>query len=175
MAMNETISTILARRSVRAYEPTPISDDDLRAILEATRQAPSAANRQPVHFVIVRDPEQKRKVAAAAQQQHWLAQADIIVVAVGFPEQSGKWYTVDSAIALQTLVISAASLGYGTCWIGAFNEGSVKEVVALPEGARVVALTPLGRPAERPAARSRKSPEALFSWNRFGEKPAIDL
>ncbi|HEY5472062.1 MAG TPA: nitroreductase family protein, partial [Candidatus Limnocylindrales bacterium] len=66
MAMNETISTILARRSVRAYEPTPISDDDLRAILEATRQAPSAANRQPVHFVIVRDPEQKRKVAAAA-------------------------------------------------------------------------------------------------------------
>jgi nitroreductase len=169
MASADTITTIMARRSVRAYEPMPIPDEDLRTILEATRQAPSAANRQPLHFVVVRDPQQKRRVAEAAAQQHWLAQADAIVVAVGFPAQSARWYPVDAAIALENLVLAATSLGYGTCWIGAFSEPQVKDVVGLPEEARVIALTPLGRPAESPAARPRKPFEQLFSLDRYGQ------
>ncbi len=170
MPGQETISTIFARRSVRAYEPMPIPEDDLRTILEATRQAPSAANRQPVHFVVVRDPEQKRKLAAAANQQLWIAQADAIVVGAAFPAQRPRWYAVDLAIALQNLVLAATALGYGTCWIGAFGEEAVREVVGLPAEAKVVALTPLGRPAERPAGRPRKAPEQLFSFDRYGQR-----
>ena len=165
----DAMSTILARRSVRVYDPTPIPDEDLQTILEAARQAPSAANRQPVHFVLVRDPQLKRDVAAAAAQQHWLANADTIVVGVGFPAQSAKWYAVDLAIAFQNLILAATALGYGTCWIGAFGEDAIKDLVGLPAEARVVALTPIGRPAERPAGRPRKSPEQLFSWDRYGE------
>lgn len=175
MTSADTLSTIMARRSVRAYEPMPIPDEDLRAILEAARQAPSASNRQPLHFVVVRDPEQKRRIAAAAAQQHWMAQADVIVVAAGFPAQSAKWYRVDVAIALQNLVLAAASLGYGTCWIGAFSEPAIKAIVGLPEEAEVVALTPVGRPAERPPARPRKPVEQLFSWDRYGASPARGL
>lgn len=175
MASMDTISTIMARRSVRTYEPAAIPDEDLRTILEAARQAPSAANRQPLHFVVVRDSELKRQVANACSQQHWLAQADVIVVGAAFPSQSSKWYSVDAAIALQNLVLAATALGYGTCWIGAFAEDAVKEVVGLPEDARVVALTPVGKPADRPAARPRKPADQIFSWNRYGQKPEIAL
>lgn len=168
MATLDGVSTILTRRSVRVYEPARVSDDDLRVMLECVRQAPSAANLQPLHFVVVRDPRQKRRVAEACRQQFWMADADVIVVGVGFPAQSSKWHVVDAAIALENLVLAATALGYGTCWVGAFTEERVKEVVALPEEARVIALIPVGLPAERPSPRSRKGPEALFSLDTYG-------
>ncbi len=170
MATPDAIAAILSRRSIRAYEPAPIPDEYLSAMLEAVRQAPSAANLQPLHFVVVRDPEQKRRVAEACRQQNWMASADVIVVAAGFPAQSSRWFAVDAAIALENLVVAATSLGYGTCWVGAFTEGQVKDVVGLPEEARVVAVVSVGRPAESPSARSRKDHEELFSMDRYGQK-----
>ncbi len=167
----DALDTIFSRRSIRAFTRERVSDADLRTILTAVQQAPSAANRQPLHFVVVRDPEQKRKVAAAAANQHWLAQADVIFVAVGFPAQSQRWHVVDASIALQNMVIAATALGYGTCWIGAFNEEAMREAVGLPPEARVVALSPIGRPAESPDARPRKSFDQLFSYDRYGQGP----
>jgi nitroreductase len=172
MTENGTIQTLLNRRSVRRYTADAIPEADLRAILEATRQAPSAANRQPLHFVVVRDPEQKRRVAQACNAQSWMAQADCIVAGISLPALSAKWHVVDASIALQNLVIAAAGLGYGTCWIGAFAEGAVKDVLGLPEESHVVALTPLGVPAETPASRTRKPFAELFSLDRFGQKLA---
>jgi nitroreductase len=166
---NETLTTIQRRRSIRAFDPRPLPAEDLQLILEAVRQAPSAANRQPLHFVVVRDPDQKRRVSTAAANQHWLADADVIVLVVGFPAQSQRWYVVDAAIALQTMVLAATSLGYGTCWIGAFNEEMIKEAVGLPAESRIVALSPIGWPAEQPDARPRKSAEQLFSFDRYGQ------
>lgn len=167
----DALDTIFSRRSIRAFTTERVSDADLQTILTAVQQAPSAANRQPLHFVVVRDPEQKRRVAAAAANQHWLAQADVIFIAVGFPAQSQRWYMIDASIALENMVIAATSLGYGTCWIGAYNEEAIREVVALPPEARVVALSPIGRPAESPGARPRKSFDQLFSFERYGQGP----
>jgi nitroreductase len=169
----DTVDAILARRSVRAYEPMPVADEDLARILEAVRQAPSARNYQPVHFILVRDPELKRRLASACNEQHWMAQADIIVAALAWPDVSPKWHVVDTAIALHTLVLVATSLGYGTCWVGSFVEREVKALLGIPDDARVVALTPLGRRAERPDARERKPLSALFSQDRFGEPIAL--
>ena len=172
MRDESTISVLMRRRSVRKYESEAIPAEDLQAILEATRQAPSAANRQPLHFVVVRDPGQKARLAGACNGQMWLAQADCIVAAIGWPTQSPKWYAVDAAIALQNLVVAAAALGYGTCWIGAFAEDSVRDVLSLPDEAKVVALTPLGVPADSPAARPRKPFADLFSLDRYGQTMA---
>jgi nitroreductase len=85
------------------------------------------------------------------------------------------WYQVDAAIALENLVLAATALGYGTCWIGAFGNEAIKELVGLPADTNIVALTPVGRPAEHPAPRERKSPEQLFSWNHYGQKLPIEL
>jgi nitroreductase len=167
----DALGAILSRRSIRAFTESPVSDADLETILSAVQQAPSAANRQPLHFVVVRDPEQKRRLAAAAANQHWLAQADLIFVAVGFPAQSQRWYLLDVAIAMQNMVIAATALGYGTCWIGAFSEEAIRQVVGLPPEARVVALSPIGTPAESPDARPRKSLDQIFSYERYGLGP----
>ncbi len=79
----DAIRTIMERRSIRSYQPKPLPEKDLRTILEAGRQAPSAANRQPWHFVIVRDQENKRKLSEACAKQGWLADAGAIIAGVG--------------------------------------------------------------------------------------------
>jgi nitroreductase len=164
-----TIETTLARRSIRRFKSEPIPPQDLTAILEAGRQAPSAANRQPWHFVVVTDAEQKQRVAQACNGQMWMADAACILVACGLPQVSAKWYLVDVAIALENMVLAAYSLGYGTCWIGAFDPAKVKQVCGIPADLDVVACTPLGVPEIAPAARDRKPWDEVFSINSYGE------
>jgi hypothetical protein len=112
-----TLETIMARRSIRRYRAEAIPEADLKKILEAGHQAPAAANRQPWHFVVVSDPALKKAVAEACNGQMWMADAACILVAVGLPEVTEKWYKVDVAIAMENMVLAAAYLGYGTCWI----------------------------------------------------------
>jgi len=165
----DTLQTILERRSIRAYKSEPIPDAHLRQILEAGRQAPSASNRQPWHFIVVGDAEQKRRVAEACGRQMWMADAAYIIVALGLPAVSGKWYKVDVAIALQNLVLAAYSLGYGTCWIGDFASAQLKNICHIPEDIEVVACTPLGVPDASPAARPRKDWGQVFSADSYGQ------
>lgn len=165
----DTIETIMARRSIRRYKREPIPAEHLKQILEAARQAPSAANRQPIHFVVVGDPAQRERVAQACNGQMWMADAAYIIVAAGQPQVSAKWYKVDVAIALENLVLAARSLGYGTCWIGAFDGAKVAEVCGLPAEMEVVACTPLGVPDVSPEARPRKPWDQLFSADRYGQ------
>lgn len=175
----DTIEAILKRRSIRRYKPDPIPEEDLRKILECGRQAPSAGNRQPWHFIVTRDPELKRKLAEACNGQTWMADADVILTGVGVPSASrgstGKlWYPVDVAIAMQNMILAATSLGYGTCWIGAFDGAKVKQLLGIPEEMEVVALTPIGVPAESPGPRPRKSPAEVFSKERYGGGPVYE-
>jgi len=96
-----------------------------------------------------------------------MADAACILVGVGLPEVSAKWYRVDVAIAMQNMVLAAWSLGYGTCWIGAFDPDQVKQVCEIPEGADVVALTPIGVPAVSPGTQSRKEVAEVFAHGKF--------
>lgn len=169
----DTISTILDRRSIRRYKSDTIPDEDLAQIMEAGRQAPSGGNRQPRHFIVVRDSEVKQSVCQAANNQMWMASADVIIVALGLPDISQRWFMVDPAISLQNIVLAATSLGYGGCWIGAFDETKIKEILGIPEGPKVVALMPIGVPDQTPEAKPRKPVAELFSLNVFGG--AIDL
>jgi nitroreductase len=170
MSTPETIETIMARRSVRKYDPTPVSDGDLKTILEAARQAPSAGNRQKYHLVVVRDAVLKRQLAQAARNQMWFADADVVIVGAALPTESSVWPIVDTTIALQSLILAATALGYGTCWIGAHGDEAIKKLVNLPAEATVVALTPVGRPADSPDAKPRTTNEQLFSLNSYGGK-----
>lgn len=165
----DTIQAILERRSIRKYKADPIPQEHLKQILEAGRQAPSAANRQPWHVVVVGDAEQRRRVAEACNGQMWMADAAYILVAAGLPQVTEKWYKVDVAIAVENMVLAAWSLGYGTCWIGAFDPAKVKAVCGLPDEMEVVVCTPLGVPAVSPAARGRKGWSEIFSADKYGQ------
>jgi len=80
---------------------------------------------------------------------------------------TGKWAVVDTAIAMQTMVIAAWSLGIGSCWIGACDEGKVKELLKIPDKWKVVGLVTFGYPAEQPKPKKKKPFEEIFGINRF--------
>ncbi len=163
-----SIDFILTRRSIRHYEIKDISQDVLQQILEAGRQAPSAANRQPVRFVVVNDRD-LLKVLCDTLITRFVKYAPLAIVGCADTKSllTGKWAIVDTTIAMQNMVIAAWVLGVGSCWIGACNEEKVKNLMKIPDGWKVVALVTLGYPAEQPKPRKKKSFEEMFSFNSF--------
>ncbi len=166
----QTLEVIAKRRSIRKYKPDPVKEEDLLKMLEAARLAPSAGNRQPWYFVVVRDTETKRRIAEAASRQMFIADAGAIIVAVSDPNASPRWHDKDTMTAMEHLILEATELGYGTCWIGAFDEAKVKEILGIPEQYKVVALTPVGVPGEAPPPRPRKPLEEIAFENKWGNK-----
>lgn len=162
------------RRSIRNYKPDPIPEETLTKILEAARLAPSGKNGQPWRFVIVREAELKEKLVSACKGQAFLAQAPLVIVACGndaeaYQKQGGYMTSmiIDVAIALEHLVLAATSEGLGTCWIGAFQEDEVRKILNVPNYLRIIALTPLGYPAESPPPKPRKELKEIIINNRF--------
>ncbi|MEI6564129.1 MAG: nitroreductase family protein [bacterium] len=149
------------RFSVRAYDTKPVPEDTLDMILEAGRMAPSAANRQPCHLIVVRNEEQRRKLGVAYARD-WFWKAPVIVVvcvesARAWVRSDHKSYAdVDGAIVMDHMTLCAAELGLGTCWIGAFDPGRVRGILNIPENIDPLAMMPLGYPAEPVRAKSRK-------------------
>jgi nitroreductase len=160
--MMDIFEAIESRRSVRKYLDKPISQETLQMIFNAGRWAPSAGNRQPWRFVVVQDTERKNRLALAANNQAFLSQAAAIIVALGDTETSPKWYEKDTMIAIEHMALASTALGYGSCWIGAFDEKEVKHLLKIPAKMRVVALLPIGVPGETPTARSRKELQEIF-------------
>jgi len=170
----ELLEVMKTRRSVRRYKPTPISDEVLQKILSAARLAPSANNAQPWKFIIVRDEDMKLKLIQACNNKKWIAEAPVVLVACGFPDEADAYmggymnsYPVDVAIALEHLVLSATNEGLGSCWIGRFKEEKVKELLEIPPDVRVVALLPLGYPNEEPEQSGKKNLSEIVCYNKF--------
>ena len=169
----DVLEAIETRRSVRKYKPEAIPEGDLKKILEAARIAPSAGNKQPWRFVVVRDQETRTKLAKASRNQMWTADAGVIVVALamdkGSPEIYERWVEKDVMIAVEHMVLAAWELGYGTCWIGAFTEADVKSILGIPEKMTVVNLLPIGGPDHSPDARPRKAFSEIYHDGEYGK------
>ncbi len=166
------LEAIKARRSVRKYLDKPIPQEVLNRILEAARLAPSASNRQDWKFIVVQDPELKQKVAVAARNQMFIAEADVIIAGVSLnPDRLMSCevpaYAVDLGIAMEHIALAAVAEGLGTCWIGAFNQKEVKELLQVPAEYKVVELMPIGYPADQPRVKVRKTLDEIVSYDRF--------
>jgi len=162
------LDLILSRRSIRRYENKDIPEEVLKQILEAGRQAPSAANRQPIRFVVVNDHGILKNLCDNLINR-FVKYAPVAIVGCADTKSllTGKWAVVDATIAMQNMVIAAWALGIGSCWIGACDEEKVKELLKIPDKWKVVALVTLGYPAEQPKPRKKKSFEEMFSFNDF--------
>jgi len=169
----KVLEAIETRRSVRKYKPEALPDGDLKKILEAARLAPSAGNKQPWRFVVVRDPETKKRLAEAARKQTWTGDAGAMIAALAVsPDHPGvyaRWVEKDVMTAVEHMVLAAWSLGYGSCWIGAFVEDEVKGILDIPEDMKVIALLPIGVPDQSPEPRGRMPVEELFHDGRYGK------
>ena len=156
------------RRSVRRYKADPVPRESVLKVLEAARIAPSAAHRQPWHFIVVEDAEMRAKLAG---RQAWAAEAPVTVVAFADEEASPSWCSNDVGIAFEHLVLAATDLGLGTCWMGLTRQDAeIRKLLRTPKSLKVVAMTPLGVPDEEPAPNERKSLEEIVSWETYGRQ-----
>ena len=163
---------IKMRRSVRGYQDKPVPDEVLGRLLEAARWAPSARNLQKYKFVVVRDEERRKALAKAACEQLFIAEAPVVIGAVTLePEQIMTCAVpagpVNVSIAVDHLMLAATAEGLGTCWIGAFEQEPVKEILGVPEIYRVEVLMPVGYPADEPGQKERKSLDELVCEELF--------
>jgi nitroreductase len=183
---------IKARKSVRNFSARPVEKEKILEILEAARWAPSWQNRQCWRFIVVTDQEKIRRIGRLNPFNYninfFLRKVPVIIVAGANPKDSGyrkgiNYYLVDTAIAMEHLVLAATNLGLATCWIGAFDEEMIKNELLIPSDIRIVALTPLGYPAEKPsivdrvskiiAGKGRKDLAEIAYLNSWGQP--IDL
>ncbi len=164
---------IKLRKSVRAYLDQPIEEEKLVTVLEAGRLAPSASNRQEWRFIVVRDPGTRAKLVDAANRQRFVGEAPAVIVACaetdGHVMRGGlPCFPIDVAIALDHITLAAVEVGLGTCWIGAFSEPAVKAILGIPEAIRVVALMPIGYPADPTAIEKQRLPfNAVVRYDRW--------
>ncbi len=172
------LDLVAKRKSIRSYKNIEIEKEKLDYVLEAFRLAPSAKNLQPWKLVIVTDEAIKRELVPACKNQASISEAPVVIVACAKEEEAygiaygmmGGYmnsFPVDLGIAFEHIMLAATEQGLGTCWIGAFNEKAVKEVIGVPENVRVVALTPIGYPNEPGRDRSRKPIEEIVSHNKY--------
>ena len=166
------LELVQRRSSIRSFRPDPVETEKLEQVLEAGRLAPSACNRQPWTFIVVRD-EAHRTELGAAYRPEWLRQAPIVIAACcdtrsAWRRSDGKLHgDIDLAIAVDHMTLCAAELGLGTCWVCAFKPDEARRLLGLPEHVEPVVLLPLGYPAEEGQPKNRKPLDEIVRWERF--------
>ncbi len=161
---NDSLRFITGRSSCRDFTGQPLHHGDLERLMEAARHAPSAGNRQPWHCFAVLNTHLKAALARAAYNQTFVGDAAVVFAVCADPEESAQRYgergrslyvLQDTAAFCENLLLAATALGYGSCWVGAFDEKEASRVLDLPKGLRPVALIPVGtsRPSEHRSPR----------------------
>ncbi|MGB2578331.1 nitroreductase [Elusimicrobium simillimum] len=178
----QILEPILNRRSIRKYEPKPVEQEKLEAVLEAARLAPSACNSQPWHFVVFNDEEIKNNfcntVFTGLYKNTMFAAAAPVIIAVisdkgNFTSRVGNMvlrtelYLIDQGLAGENIALQADALGLGTCFIGWFDSKKAAKFLNLPSGKKVELLIALGYPAEKPEPRPRKNTQEIVSYNKY--------
>ena len=159
---------IQKRLSIRRYATDTISAEHLNILFKALQLAASANNYQNWEFVFVSDADVKQRLVAACNNQVFVRDCAYFIAGVADPTL--KWHMVDITIAMSQFALQAVELGYGTCWIGAFDEAQVKSVLNVPEAKKVVICMTLGLPAGRHVPRGRKAIEEFIYQDQFGSR-----
>lgn len=169
----DVFEAVKTRRSVRRYKDISVEKEKLAMILEAARLSPSAKNNQPCHFVVVSDRAIRERLLPAYTRE-WFIEAPVIIVACSYPDlawsrmDGESYWKVDAAIAVQNMILVAQEIGLGTCWVAAFDEGKVKDALGIPKEVRVIAMVPLGYPAEHKGPVTERKPlEEIVHYERW--------
>ena len=164
MDVFETVRTLLA---VRSYKDTPIPDAVVRRIVEAGRLTGSGMNRQPWHFIVIRDRKTLARLGDAASSGPYVATAPLaVVVAV----DKTRFAVSDASRAIQSMLLTAWADGVGSNWVGFGGLDKVNAIVDIPAKLEVLAILPFGYPV-RAVGRGRKERKALSEvahLERFG-------
>lgn len=175
----DLLEAIENRRSVRAFTHEDVSEEEIEKLIDAARRAPSAGNIQPWEFIVVRKPETKHRLSIAALDQTFIEKAPVVIVVCANQTRSSRGYGArgfhlyclqDTAAAIQNILLTACTLKLATCWVGAFKEEEARKTLNLPEGIRPISIIPVGHPAEKPMARSRRPLSEIVHYETYRRK-----
>ena len=178
----DAIECIFTRRSIRKYKDKPIPWDDVIKILEAGKYAPTAGNLQNFVFIAVREEEHRKKLAEACCSQKWMEKAPVHIIIVGEPAKAKRFYgtrgerlyTIQNcAAAVENMLLTANALGYGSCWVGAFDEDMIRRLIVPPEDVIVYAVVTVGYADEAPESPPKYRIEHKVFLESWGQKKKI--
>jgi len=164
---------ISVRKSVRAFKAKDVPEDVMTRLLEAARRAPSANNLQEWRFVVIRNSDTRERISQAACGQSFIATAPVVLACCAETDDhimtsNQRSYPIDVAIAVDHITLCASAEGLGTCWIGAFYEDQVKEILSIPPHIRVVTLLPIGYPQNPTSVEKYRLPlEKIVKYERW--------
>jgi nitroreductase len=150
----EAVRTVLA---VRSYQDKPVPDAVVQRIVEAGRLTGSGMNRQPWHFIVVRDKNMLRRLGALASSGPYVAQAPLAIVVA---TDKTRFAVSDASRAIQSMLLTAWADGVGSNWVGFGGLDQVKALLDIPTALEVLAVLPFGYPA-RAVGRGKKQRKAL--------------
>lgn len=167
-------SEVLAkRRSVRHFNTKlDVSDEDIRALIEAAVIAPTAGNIQPWRFTVVRSIEARERLAEALRQK-WATTAPVVIVVSVDPrpcyarygDRGERLYAIqDSAVAANNILMAAVDRGLASCWIGAFDTDAVRVAIGALAPIEPVAILPVGYSAESAGRPARRPLSEVANW-----------
>ncbi|MGZ7120294.1 MAG: nitroreductase family protein [Methanobacterium sp.] len=166
------LDLVKSRYSVRAYKNQPVEEEKLEKILEAARFAPTAVNYQPFKIIVI-NTEGCEDDLKRIYQAEWFSEAPVVICVCCEPQNAwvrrdGKNYAdVDATIVMDHIILTATSLGLGTCWIGAFDAEAVKIILKLPDGVEPLVFTPIGYPADEKGEKKRKELSELVKYEHW--------
>ncbi|MCD6109116.1 MAG: nitroreductase family protein [Thermoplasmata archaeon] len=171
----ELKEVIMRRCSVRSFKETDFPLEIVTEILEYANMAPSAGNLQARDFIVVTDDEIKYELASAAFGQMFIVEAPVVVVACAnlkriapYGKRGEDLYCLqDATAAIEHILLMVTDFGLGSCWVGAFNENKVSEILNLPSYIRPVAIIPLGYSDEKESESSRMDIKELIHYNKW--------
>jgi nitroreductase len=173
----QTMECIRERRSVRDYKPDPIPEGIVKEIIEAATHAPSSGNVQDWEFIVIKNLETKTKIAAAAWEQDFIARAPVVLVvcsdldrvSAAYGTRGETLYSIqNTSAAIQNLLLAAWEKELGSCWVGAFNESTLRDILVLPTNIRPLAIITLGYPAGVSKKPRRRSVKEVLHMERWG-------
>ena len=140
----EFLNILKSRRSIRAFQDKPIPEKEIGMILEAGRWTPSASNRQPWRFIVIRNKDILNKIARVTGYGWFIAEASLAIAIVGKIKTSPKWYIIDTSLVSMNMMLMAWSLGIGTCWIGSINKEKARKILELGNNDYLLTVLPFG-------------------------------
>lgn len=165
-AKEAVLNAIRSRRSIRQYRDEPISDEDVRTILEAGRWAPSGLNNQPWRFAVIRDPAAKNEIAGLTRYREIVRNAPVIIAV--FMDSDVSYDRVKDCqsvgACLQNMWLAIHASGLGGVWLGEIlkNKDKVAEILAAPGTYELMAVLTVGHPQHRKQKSERKSISELI-------------
>ncbi|MHC4323770.1 MAG: nitroreductase family protein [Planctomycetota bacterium] len=165
------LDVIRKRYSCRAYQDKSVEQDKLDSILEAARLAPSARNTQDWRFVVVKDKDIKSRIAGTTNRPEVFEKAGVIIAACSNSDEIMRCGQaigpIDVSIALEHICLQAADLGLGTCWIGSFDAGKVRQILEIPEDIAIIELMTVGYPDDKKPVPKREPIEKIVCYDTW--------